>query len=310
MAVISMHQATIHTTNMSTQMKEYSIWLPYESVRDWVQRKGFTNYKQFRQYAKKHVLPEGVPACPQRSYGDDYISDVDFFGERAKRYVPFEVARIKARRMGFKTANEYREYCRKHEVHKPTHRLPLYPQRAYPREFVSWHDYLGDGRIANINRVFLPYKEARNFIHQIKIPDSVGWHKWANKSGERPDTIPSNPWDVYDEWNGMREWLGTNLTAKLQVQAENHSVLCFVQSEYDQPNEYSYAVFHGGTTQALRQCAQSGLRVVAIFKHEPEYSQRVADVISSNSSSHYDQRFVAFNIHEIMYELNMMLLRP
>lgn len=291
-------------------MNERSIWLPYETVKQWVQQKGFRSYKQYREYAKTHVLPAGVPACPQSTYKDDYVSDIDFFGEREPEYVPFEVARMKARRMKFTSKAEYQAYCREHEKPKNIHKLPVWPNRTYPNEFVDWADFLGTGRIANIKREFMPYNEARNYVHQLNLKNYYDWYEWANRSGDRPDTIPSNPWDVYEEWNGIREWIGTNLTARLQVQDENHSVLCFVQSEFDQANEFSYAVFHGGTTQALRECAQSELRVVAMFKHEPEMSQHVANIITQHSSSHYDQQFVAINIHEIMYELNRILLRP
>lgn len=290
-------------------MSGHSIWLPYETVKQWVQQKGFRNYKQFRQYAKTHILPEGVPACPQSAYKDDFISDTDFFGEREPEYLPYDIAMMKARRMKFATMTEYQNYCREHERNKTIHKLPIYPQRAYPTEFVDWPTFLGNDNVANTKRTFLPYKEARKFIHQLNLKNYYDWYEWANRSGDRPRNIPSNPWDVYEEWNGIKEWLGTNLTARLQAQTENYSVLCFVQSPYGQSNEYSYAVFHGGTTQALRECAQSELNVVAMYKHVPTDSGRVAEIIDNNSSSHFDQEFVAINIHAIFYEIGLFLDR-
>ena len=288
-------------------MNERSIWLPYETVKSWVQQMGFKSYPQYRDYAKTRVLPQGVPACPRSAYKDDYVSDTDFFGERPDEFVPFDVARIKARRMQFESKAKYQEYCREHEKPKSSMKMPVWPSRIYSEEFVDWADFLGSDRISNAKREFMPYKDALSFIHQLRLTNYYDWYEWANKSGDRPHNIPSNPWDVYSEWNGIKEWIGTNLTARIKTQDYNNAVICFVRDQYDQPNELSYAVFHGGPTQALSKCAQAELDVVAMFKHDSRVSSQVAEIIDRGSSSHYDQKFTAYNIHEIMYELRLIL---
>lgn len=290
-------------------MNERSIWLPYESVRHWVQQKQFRNYKHFREYAKTHVLPNGVPADPRSTYKDSYISDTDFFGERLPEYQPYDVACINVRRMKFSSKSEYQAYCRNNEKHKSNMKLPTYPNRAYEKDFIGWPDFLGNGKVANADRVFLPYTEARAFVHQLQLVNYFGWYDWANKSGDRPDNIPSNPWDVYPEWTGIKDWIGTSLASRLAGQKENHSVLCFFQDPYEESNVFNYAIFHGGKTQALSKCAYSEFTVVATFNHDKELSQRVADILTECSSSHYDQKFTAHNIHQIMFELNLLLDR-
>ena len=58
--------------------------------------------------------------------------------------------------------------------------------------------------IANQNRSFRPYEEARAFIQQLQLKNWEEWTEWA-KSGARPDDIPANPILVYKN-NGWKDF--------------------------------------------------------------------------------------------------------
>ncbi|MFL6359674.1 MAG: integrase repeat-containing protein [Nitrososphaeraceae archaeon] len=77
----------------------------------------------------------------------------------------------------------------------------------------SWGDWLGTGTIASFNREFLPFSEAREFVHSFGFKNIEEWEKW-HKSGQKPDYIPTHPARVYEkEWKGMGYWLGTGYVA-------------------------------------------------------------------------------------------------
>lgn len=60
---------------------------------------------------------------------------------------------------------------------------------------------------------FLPFKEARRFVHNLKLKSFSDWKKYY-KSSKRPDNIPSCPGRTYkSEWKGYGDWLGTNVIA-------------------------------------------------------------------------------------------------
>ncbi|MFL6317835.1 MAG: hypothetical protein ACJ73C_14015 [Nitrososphaeraceae archaeon] len=72
----------------------------------------------------------------------------------------------------------------------------------------SWGDWLGTGTIASFNREFLPFSEAREFVHSFGFKNIEEWEKW-HKSGQKPADIPTNPDKVYEnEWIGWGDaWL-------------------------------------------------------------------------------------------------------
>ena len=56
--------------------------------------------------------------------------------------------------------------------------------------------------------VILPFKNARKFVHKLKLHSSSEWRKYC-KNGNKPENIPTNPWRTYKkEWKGMKDWLG------------------------------------------------------------------------------------------------------
>jgi hypothetical protein len=65
-----------------------------------------------------------------------------------------------------------------------------------------------------------PFIEARAFVRSLKISGTTEWKSWAS-SDERPHDIPSAPWTVYPEWNGMADWLGKD-TDPSQLQFRDH----------------------------------------------------------------------------------------
>ena len=74
-------------------------------------------------------------------------------------------------------------------------------------------DWLGTGRIADQERKFRPFAEAREFVHSLKLPNENQWRKYC-KSGKKPADIPSTPSITYKkEWKGMGDWLGTGRIA-------------------------------------------------------------------------------------------------
>jgi very-short-patch-repair endonuclease len=76
----------------------------------------------------------------------------------------------------------------------------------------------GTGYIATFNREYLPFEEARAFVHTLDIKTQAEWNAYC-KSGEKPDTIPSNPGKVYKgNWLGLGDWLcGVNTQTMIEV---------------------------------------------------------------------------------------------
>ena len=59
------------------------------------------------------------------------------------------------------------EFLERNEENKPED-IPAYPDGVYKDSgWVSWGDWLGTGRIANQNKVYRSFDEARAFVHSL-----------------------------------------------------------------------------------------------------------------------------------------------
>jgi len=90
--------------------------------------------------------------------------------------------------------------------------IPSSPYKTYKNKgWISWGDFLGTGRIANQNRVYLEFEEAREYARGLGLKSSVEWFK-KSKDGLIPNNIPKNPRRKYKDkgWKGYKDWLGTD----------------------------------------------------------------------------------------------------
>ena len=88
--------------------------------------------------------------------------------------------------------------------------IPTNPESVYP-EWKDWADWLGHARRIGGWRVF---KEAREYARKLNLKSHKEWNSVAkNRSiankNRLPDDIPAYPNNVYDEWIGWWDWLGT-----------------------------------------------------------------------------------------------------
>ena len=131
-----------------------------------------------------------------------------------KVWRPFEEAREFARSLNLRGKEEWEEYSKSGE--RPDD-IPSHPNDAYKNVgWKDWGDWLGTGSIANKNKEFLPFDEAREFARSLQLKTQDEWNQYL-KSGKdgipKPDDIPANPGIIYknDGWKGMIDWLGNGI---------------------------------------------------------------------------------------------------
>ncbi len=118
----------------------------------------------------------------------------------------FEEARNFVHTLGLKKHKDWEKYYKSGD--KPDD-IPTGPDKIYKdKGWVSWGDWLGTGRIADKNKQFLPFKEARNFVRKLGLKSGADWKKYS-QSTQRPDNIPTTPARTYKDsgWVSMGDWL-------------------------------------------------------------------------------------------------------
>jgi Post-segregation antitoxin CcdA/Phage-integrase repeat unit len=127
-----------------------------------------------------------------------------------KEYQPFELAREFTQKLGLKSAGEWNTYCKSRK--KPQD-IPFNPNKVYRQRWISWGDWLGTGRIANANKTFKSFEDAREFVRSLGLKSQKEWVEYY-KSKKKPSDIPSHAHIVYkDSWRGFGDWLGTDAIA-------------------------------------------------------------------------------------------------
>ena len=122
-----------------------------------------------------------------------------------QNWLPFEEARAFVCKRGLKSVDEWRAYSKSGE--RPAN-IPGAPHDAYAEKgWTNWGDWLGTGNVRT--KTFLPFEEARAFVHKLGLNSQTEWHAYS-KSG-KPANIPTNPYDAYAEngWTNWGDWLGT-----------------------------------------------------------------------------------------------------
>jgi superfamily II DNA or RNA helicase len=117
---------------------------------------------------------------------------------------PFEEARAFVRSLGLTSVKKWKDYCEKGE--KPDD-IPAWPNEVYiGRGWTGWIEWLGAGLRKSGWR---PFAEAREFARSLGLKGKEEWQAYCNKSGQKPDDIPSNPNATYrNDWINYGDWLG------------------------------------------------------------------------------------------------------
>lgn len=173
---------------------------------------------------EKGKRPLDIPSAPWLVYrGKGWKDFGDWLGTGtvapgSRKYWPFRRARAFVRKLGLRSQAEWVAYakgCLPEKTAKPPE-IPATPHHIYAnRGWAGTGDWLGTGTVAVANRRFMPFKEARAWVHSLKLKSTTEWVSFSAGhmpgKGKRPSDIPSNPSQVYrgKGWKCFQDWLGT-----------------------------------------------------------------------------------------------------
>ncbi len=123
------------------------------------------------------------------------------------KFRPFSQARAYARGLKLKNETEWRKYSKSGKKPKD---IPAKPNQSYKDS--GWNgmgDWLGTGNIASNKIVFRSFKDARSYVHKLKLKSDSEWRKYC-RSGKKPKDIPAKPDRTYlnKGWKGIADWVG------------------------------------------------------------------------------------------------------
>jgi len=221
------------TGSIATFLIEYR---PFFEAKTYVRSIELKNLKDWKKFCQSGMKPDDIPANPNRTYSNEgWKGWGDWLGtgtiaNSKKQYRSFDEAREYVYKLKLKSGNEWKEFC---ESENKPNDIPNTPNNVYKRQgWKGMGDWLGTGIIANRDRKYKSFEDARVFMHMIHLKSYREWQEYA-KSLRKPDDIPKEPWNVYAQqgWKGMGDWLGTGtISPHLKVYQPFKEARAFVQN--------------------------------------------------------------------------------
>ena len=200
----------------------------FEFARKYVRTLNIKTVNQWRNYTKSDGLPEDIPTQPDRVYKNSgWVNYGDWLGTgniapKDMVWRSFKEARIYVHSLNLTSLEKWRTYCTKGINGMPSKPvdIPSSPHSKYKNSgWVNYGDWLGTGNIAPKDMVWRPFKEARAFVHNLKLSSGKYWQLYCKgklpKKRKKPSDIPATPDKSYKNlgWAGMGDWLGTGTEA-------------------------------------------------------------------------------------------------
>ncbi len=182
-------------------------WRSFKEARAFVHGLKLKSAKEWAVYRKSAERPSDIPTTPDTVYADTgWVGWSDWLGiEREWR--PFKDARAFVRALKLKNVKAWRAYA---QSKKKPRDIPAIPDSSYAGAgWAGYDDWLGTGRQPP-GAAWRPFKDARAFVHRLKLKNSMHWKVYA-RSRKRPRDIPTNPHTIYADagWENWGTWLGT-----------------------------------------------------------------------------------------------------
>ena len=216
-------------TGMGRYVQKKENRMPFDEAREYVRSLKLPGFKGWTAYCKSGKRPPEIPASAHTVYRDEWEGYGDWTGTGRTRYsnfLSFKDAREYSRSLGLFTQKSWEKFVKSNE--RPTN-IPANPKGTYKKEWQGWKNWLrdsddsfvehlveveteiGDNLDKAINELeseVLSFEKAREYVRKLGLKGQKEWFAYA-KSNEKPTNIPSSPYNVYDEWKGFPDWLGT-----------------------------------------------------------------------------------------------------
>jgi crotonobetainyl-CoA:carnitine CoA-transferase CaiB-like acyl-CoA transferase len=193
---------------------------PFPEARDFVRSLGLISQKQWIEYCNSENKPNDIPTNPHGAYKKSgWLGYLDWLGVKKNihnygQYTTYDMAKGFVHCLKLKSIKEWYAYCK--SGNKPQ-RIPNSPISVYKNSgWVSWGEWLGNGKVHPKYKEFRNFEEARCEIRALNLNSYRGWIAYC-KSGLKSPDIPNDPRSVYKNqgWAGYLDWIGKEKTQKV-----------------------------------------------------------------------------------------------
>lgn len=188
---------------------KHLVFKSYEESQDFLLSKGIDSKEKFEKWRKDNKNT-GVPSRPNKTYKKQWKSWGDFFKTyrvpdqiKHKMFYDYDKAKEYLKQFNFKSESDFYKWAKSKE--RP-YFIPASPKKTYRNIMPSMADFLSSGFV---KKEFKNYEDCKCFVQSFKFNSIKDFKSWIS-SDKRDLSIPSNPHQVYDEFEGWAVFLGYN----------------------------------------------------------------------------------------------------
>ena len=176
-------------------------FLPFEEAMLKAQAAGVSSLAEYNKWQRGQ---SDMPSRPEQVYAKEWQGWGHFLGtgrvmNRKEDFLSFEEALAKVRQAGISSKRKYQKWQVEH------HDMPAHPPQVYAKEWQGWRHFLGIRKVRNKKKNFLPFEEARLKAQIAGVSSATEYNEWQKGQSD----MPSRPDQVYPEWRGWGDFLGT-----------------------------------------------------------------------------------------------------
>ena len=206
------------------------VYLSFSAARSFVRGLGLKSQAEWNAYCKGEMpelgkMPADIPNAPSQVYADKgWKGFGDWLGTgriatHLRGYRSFSAARSFVRGLGLKSQAEWNAYCKGEMsgLGKMPADIPNAPSQVYAdKDWKSWGDWLGTGRIAARLMIYRSFSAARSFVRELGLKSNSEWRAYCKGEmsglGKMPADIPNAPEQMYADkgWKSWGDWLGND----------------------------------------------------------------------------------------------------
>jgi len=191
-------------------------------ARNRIQKLNLGSVKEWKEFIDENYNLYQFPKTPDQFYKNKgWISWGDFLGTyylapKHRNYLSFLEAKIIVHKLKLKSQKEWLEFCKNSDF--PTD-IPKSPAVIYKgKGWVNMYDWLGVKSRWVIDKEFLGYEEAIDFVKKLGLKNWNDWRYYI-KDENFPDFLPKQPNKYYKNngWVNWGEWLGNGKVATKEL---------------------------------------------------------------------------------------------
>ena len=176
----------------------------FKKCKDWALKNNISTKAEWKTAKNR---PQSFPKNPD--YASVYKNEWngwDSFLEKENNYLSFGESKKYVHKLNIKTQKEWRDFVKSDNIPSNIHKNP---SRYFKKSgWKGFGDWLGTGRIADQNKTFKTFEEAKEYAKKINAKTQQEWFN-SVKGGNKPNDIPYKPYRRYkEEWKGWADFLG------------------------------------------------------------------------------------------------------